>query len=329
MEWFTCTPRAPGRSHRPARAVLVLGLAAGVAGAQVQGTQPGTWLAGLFGSADRGDPARWSGGIDRGGTTRCRLGNCSTPTNCVFNLSAREEILRSSYCMEEHMERPYLGASPRQCPAPHGRCLGCPTAPRALPRVRDRVPSTPAAQRHLALPRVRNGVPSTHRTCLPPRCVRVRLDVRGCGARAGKYIDNHAKGVYTCGCCNTTLFHSSDKFDSRRGYLSFWSQAAVGNVGYKHHEGSWFQHPLDTGLHCEHCGAHLGLPPDVLPAMSFVACLGDSRGVRTLRRLTLAAGCRKRARGWPGPHRSQVSAPHFVLPFCAPGSWSLGLHGCS
>jgi peptide methionine sulfoxide reductase MsrB len=143
--------------------------------------------------------------------------------------------------------------------------------------------SGPTAQRPLALPRVRDCVPSMHHACLPPRCVRVRLDVRGCGARAGKYIDNHAKGVYTCGCCNTTLFHSSDKFDARRGYLSFWSQAAVGNVGYKHHEGSWFQHPLDTGLHCEHCGAHLGLPPGLLPAMFCVACLGDSRSVRTLR----------------------------------------------
>ena len=115
---------APGRSHRPARAVLVLGLAAGVAGAQVQGTQPGTWLAGLFGSADRGDPARWAGGIDRGGTTRCRLGNCSTPANCVFNLSAREEILRSSYCMEERMERPYLGGRQR-----HARCRWLPRGP--------------------------------------------------------------------------------------------------------------------------------------------------------------------------------------------------------
>jgi hypothetical protein len=150
--------RAPGRSHRPARAVLVLGLAAGVAGAQVQGTQSGTWLAGLFGSADRGDPARWSGGIDRGGTTRCRLGNCSTPANCVFNLSAREEILRSSYCMEERMERPYLGASPRQRPAPpRRRCLGahCPTAPRAPSRARLRAVHAP----RLFASTVRAGTP--------------------------------------------------------------------------------------------------------------------------------------------------------------------------
>ena len=123
---------------------------------------PGTWLAGLFGSADRGDPARWAGGIDRGGTTRCRLGNCSTPTNCVFNLSAREEILRSSYCMEERMERPYLGASPRQRPAPPGfpAAARCPATPR--------------------LPLVRDGVPCPHRACLRGACG-CALTMRGQG----------------------------------------------------------------------------------------------------------------------------------------------------
>ncbi len=230
------------------RAVLALGLVTGIACAQAQaqaqapppqrGTWVPAWLAELVGSADRGDPSRWVGGIDRGGTTRCRLGaagsNCSSPANCVFNLSAREEHLRSSFCIEERMERPYLGVLPR------GAAVPPPTAGPLLPVLA------------CAPPRVRRrALYAPHR----------RTADRGCAARAGKYIDNNAQGVYTCGCCNATLFHSSDKFDSRRGYLSFWSQAAVGNVGYKHHEGSWLQHPLDTGLHCEHCGAHLGLAP--------------------------------------------------------------------
>jgi len=74
-------------------------------------------------------------------------------------------------------------------------------------------------------------------------------------------VDEKAKGVYTCSCCNSTLFHSSDNFNSGRGYLSFWSQSKLSNVGYKHHRGSWWQHPHDTGLHCENCGAHLGSTP--------------------------------------------------------------------
>jgi len=285
------------------RAVLALGLATGIACAQAQAPAPaqregawGAWLAELVGSADRGDPARWAGGIDRGGTTRCRLGaagsNCSSSANCVFNLSAREEHLRSSYCMEERMERPYLGVLPRGGAAP-------PAPPLHLAARR---PPTPRA-------RMRAIVCATARAVrpAPAGADRVRPD-GGCGGRAGKYIDNNAKGVYTCGCCNATLFHSNDKFDSRRGYLSFWSQHAIGNVGYKHHEGSWLQHPLDTGLHCEHCGAHLGLAPQ--PAASRARrhvppTLVPWLGMQT-EAPNAAAGCRKRARGWPRPHRSQV-----------------------
>ena len=74
----------------------------------------------------------------------------------------------------------------------------------------------------------------------------------------GKYVHSRARGVYTCACCNATLFHSHDQFDGGGAYLSFWAQSELTNVGYKHHEGSWWQHPHDTGLHCQHCGAHLG-----------------------------------------------------------------------
>jgi len=69
---------------------------------------------GWFGSADEGDQSRWIGGIDRGGRIQCRIaeqgGNCSSNSNCILNLSAREEHLRTSFCMHERMERPYLGA---------------------------------------------------------------------------------------------------------------------------------------------------------------------------------------------------------------------------
>jgi len=82
----------------------------------------------------------------------------------------------------------------------------------------------------------------------------------------GEHIYQYAKGVYTCACCNTTLFHSRDKFDSNRGHISFTKPAKHAIVGYKHHEGSWSHHPRDTGIHCEKCGAHIGefLLPAVL-----------------------------------------------------------------
>ena len=88
----------------------VLKLLAGRAHAQ----QRDRTALGWFGNSDESDPSRWVGGIDRGGRINCRIGdkggNCSTPDNCVFNLSAREEHLRTSFCMHERMERPYLGA---------------------------------------------------------------------------------------------------------------------------------------------------------------------------------------------------------------------------
>ena len=70
---------------------------------------------GLFGKGDAGPQHRWAGGIDRGGAIKCRIGdrggNCSSPANCIFKLSAREEHMREHFCMHERMERPYLGVS--------------------------------------------------------------------------------------------------------------------------------------------------------------------------------------------------------------------------
>lgn len=37
----------------------------------------------------------------------------------------------------------------------------------------------------------------------------------------GKWAANHSKGVYTCACCNASLFLSRDKFDSARGHATF------------------------------------------------------------------------------------------------------------
>lgn len=121
-------------------------------------------------------------------------------------------------------------------------------------------------------------------------------------------MNSRAEGVYTCGCCNSTLFHSSEQFDSGRGYLSFVAQSQHANVGYKHHEGSWWQHPLDTGLHCEKCGAHLGiaklpsLPPCITPRLC-AQCTG---------RLKIPMLARQLKGGWRG-----CTAPLLTISLCA------------
>ena len=74
-------------------------------------------------------------------------------------------------------------------------------------------------------------------------------------AFSGKYVNNHAKGVYHCICCDAPLFSSAAKFESGTGWPSFWQPIAPGNI--------------DTAVDremaeervevmCNTCGAHLG-----------------------------------------------------------------------
>lgn len=65
---------------------------------------------------------------------------------------------------------------------------------------------------------------------------------------------NYAAGIYVCAACNTPLYKSQYKFDSRSGWPSF-DRAIQGNVeldvdykiGYER-----------TELKCNTCGGHLG-----------------------------------------------------------------------
>jgi len=74
-----------------------------------------------------------------------------------------------------------------------------------------------------------------------------------------KNEQNQEPGVYTCSRCGTPLFSSTQKFDSKTGFPSFWGHLAH-NVQ---------QQMLDTygrdriQLLCHQCGLHLGhLFPD-------------------------------------------------------------------
>lgn len=71
---------------------------------------------------------------------------------------------------------------------------------------------------------------------------------------SGKYNNNKANGTYKCICCNTPLFKSSTKFDSRSGWPSYYEaiEGAVTEVKDMSHG------MIRIEVRCATCDAHLG-----------------------------------------------------------------------
>jgi peptide-methionine (R)-S-oxide reductase len=74
-------------------------------------------------------------------------------------------------------------------------------------------------------------------------------------AYSGKYWDNHAKGIYSCVCCQQPLFSSIHKFDSGTGWPSFYKAIENKNVEELEDNSYGMQR---TEVNCSNCGAHLG-----------------------------------------------------------------------
>jgi peptide-methionine (R)-S-oxide reductase len=74
-------------------------------------------------------------------------------------------------------------------------------------------------------------------------------------AFTGPYWNEKRVGVYTCVCCDATLFSSETKFDSGTGWPSFNAPIAPSAVS-EHNDGSWFMRR--TEVRCTRCNAHLG-----------------------------------------------------------------------
>lgn len=74
-------------------------------------------------------------------------------------------------------------------------------------------------------------------------------------AFSGKYDDFYETGIYRCAACDTAVFTSDTKFDSRTGWASFSAAFAEGNISV-----DW---DLSWGLRrravsCARCDSHLG-----------------------------------------------------------------------
>ena len=72
---------------------------------------------------------------------------------------------------------------------------------------------------------------------------------------SGKYVNNHASGIYRCICCDTALYDSQTKFESGTGWPSFWQPISRFNV-VESPDNSLLERR--TAVSCALCNAHLG-----------------------------------------------------------------------
>ena len=68
----------------------------------------------------------------------------------------------------------------------------------------------------------------------------------------GKYVNNKAKGTYTCKQCGAPLYRSEDKFDADCGWPSFDDEIKGAVIRIPDPDG------MRTEIECAKCGAHLG-----------------------------------------------------------------------
>ena len=93
-------------------------------------------------------------------------------------------------------------------------------------------------------------------------------------AFTGKYWDNKASGVYSCGGCGLALFSSDDKFRSGTGWPSFTRPIEKAALADAEDNSLWMSR---TEILCNRCGGHLGhVFPDGPPPTGQRFCINGN-----------------------------------------------------
>ena len=72
---------------------------------------------------------------------------------------------------------------------------------------------------------------------------------------SGEYLYSKDKGSYNCAVCNSPLFSSNTKYDSKSGWPSFFKPIAIDAIGS---EQDISHGMVRTEVHCKNCNSHLG-----------------------------------------------------------------------
>lgn len=71
----------------------------------------------------------------------------------------------------------------------------------------------------------------------------------------GKFNDHYETGEYKCICCNSLLFNSATKFNSKSGWPSFYDKANKDCIEELVDNSA---NMIRTEIKCKKCSAHLG-----------------------------------------------------------------------